>query len=238
MVKNKTLVIHQPSFLPWIGFFDLLDLADIYIIYDDVAFDKNGWRNRNKIKTSSGTKWLTIPVKTSGRFGQLNKDVIIDNVQHWKKKHKDSVFFSYKKASQFQEVYNLIEPIWNLKSEFLLDYQIFALRLIIDFLKIDIEIILASELLIRHETDDRQERLINLCLEKEANTLLNGSAGELLYSTTDFAENEISLKFQDYQHPKYAQLHGPFVPYMSIIDLLFCEGNKSLALIQKGRNFK
>jgi hypothetical protein len=230
-------MIHQPSFIPWLGFYDMLDAADEYIIYDTVQFDKNGWRNRNKIKLVDGVLWLTIPVQTSGNSKQINKDIKVQEVNAWKKKHLNSIYHSYKRAPFFDEIYKIIEPIWKLNSNFLLDYQLSGLQATVNYLEIKTKVRLASELQFVSSSSDKQARIIDLCKYVGANTYLNGAAGSELYQKEIFKNENIGLYFQNYKHPQYSQLHGKFIGHLSILDLLFCEGKESLNFIRAGRNF-
>ncbi|MFQ5952896.1 MAG: WbqC family protein, partial [Candidatus Omnitrophota bacterium] len=233
IVGVKRVAIIQPGYLPWLGFFELMASSDIFIVYDDVQFDKNGWRNRNKIKTIHGVQWLTVPVLTKGKNWPKNNDVFIKD-KRWKRKHLRSIEQYYAKAKYFGEVFPIMEKGLKIGADKLIDYDMFFIREMAKYMNINTDIFLSSELGI--EGDDKAGRLINICKHFDATHYYNGAAGKKLYKKEDFLKHGIELEFQDYKHPCYEQLHGDFVPCLSTVDLLFNEGASSLDIILSGRN--
>jgi WbqC-like protein family len=223
-----TLVVLQPGYLPWLGYFDLLQKADVFVHYDDVQFDKHGWRNRNRVKGPKGAIWLTVPVLHRGRAGQPILDVEIDNRQDWRRKHLSTVAQSYARApfidTVLPKLQNIIERPWPR----LVDLDL----ALIDWLATEIGIATpryrASELDV---SGDRNERLINLCHHFSATRYISGNAAQDYLDVAQFAAAGVEVVWHDYVHPSYAQQHGEFVPYLSVLDLLLNVGRDSLAVL-------
>ncbi len=221
----------QPSYLPWLGYFDLLLKADRFLVYDNVQFDKNGWRNRNQIKTQQGAQWLTVPVLTKGQNKPTNKDIRINNLEFWSKKHLKSIEMNYRKSPFFNEIYPELERIFNQHWEFLIDLNVTFIRFFCDYLKIHTPIGFTSELPV-DLPEGKNEKLIAICKHLNVDEFYEPKGGEGYIDPEKFTENGIRLTFQNFQHPVYAQLHGPFISHLSIIDLLFNTGGQSLKYIQ------
>lgn len=225
--------ILQPGYLPWLGFFEQMYRSDIFVIYDDVQYDKNGWRNRNRIKTANGIQWLTVPVMF--KFGEAQKvnEILIDNKSHWRKKHLLSIAHSYSKTPFFKEYIGLFQDTYSREWEYLIDLDLHFILKIREFLGLpDRPLIRSSSLNIE---GDRMDRLVNICRHFHADVFYEGAAGAQYIDPGDFKRYGIDVVFQNYQHPLYKQLYGEFVPYLSIIDLLFNCGSKSLDVLL-GRN--
>jgi len=222
-------VIMQPGYLPWLGFFELMSKSDIFIIYDNVQYDKNGWRNRNQIKTPNGPQWLTVPVLIKNK-PKIN-EVKIDNRQNWNKKHLKALELNYKKTSFFDKYYENFEKILLKKWERLLDLDMALIRELNKALGLKKEIKLASS--IKINASDKVERLIKICKHFKVNTFYEPAGGKnyLEPKKGEFKKEGIKLIFQNYKHPIYKQLYGEFIPNLSVIDLLFNEGKNSLKII-------
>lgn len=221
--------ILQPGYLPWLGFFEQIYKSDVFVIYDDVQYDKGGWRNRNRIKTPSGVLWLSVPVLFNLSEAPLITEIKIDNKVNWRKKHLTSIRQNYAKSKYFNDYIMFFEDAYAREWEFLIDLDMFLISGLNKNLGIeDKEIVRSSTLNIR---GDRIERLINLCKSFGADTFYEGISGKHYIEEELFQQNGISIEYQDYQHPVYRQLYGEFVPYLSVIDLLFNHGKESLAII-------
>lgn len=225
-----TLVVLQPGYLPWLGYFDLLKKADVFVHYDDVQFDKHGWRNRNRIKGPKGAVWLTVPVLHSGRSGQSLLDVEIDNRQNWRRRHISTVTQLYARAAYgvafLPKLSEIIDRPWSR----LLDLDFALIDWLAETLGIATRQHRSSELGI---DGDRNERLINLCRHFGATRYLSGNAAHDYLDVLAFAAAGIQVAWHDYPHPDYAQLHGDFVPYLSVLDLLLNKGDASLAVLSR-----
>lgn len=223
---NRIAVL-QPSYLPWLGFFEQMMSVDTFVFYDDVQYTKNDWRNRNRIKTKEGFLWLTIPVKGSMRL-QI-REVRIDSSKKWQEKHRKTITQIYSKSPYFEEVSTFLEPLWTNRYEVLLDVIRDSIVLIAEYLNIETKIILSSEL---HVTGDKNEKLVNICKILSASQYYSGLAAQNYLDNTLFKENGIEVAFQHYKHPIYPQMHGDFVSHLSIIDLLFNCGKKSRQILK------
>ena len=221
--------ILQPGYLPWLGFFEQVYSSDIFVIYDDVQYDKHGWRNRNRIKTANGIQWLTVPVHVSLKEPLLIKEVRIDNSQNWTKKHLLSIKQNYAKAPFYEDYKTIFEEVYSREWEYLFDIDTYFIeRLMESFLIRGKKIIRSSSLDIE---GDRIERLIGICRMFKADTFYEGAAGRNYIDVSQFAPHGIKVQYQDYKHPIYNQLYGGFVSHLSAIDLLFNHGPESLSIL-------
>ena len=221
--------ILQPGYLPWLGFFEQMYKSDVFVIYDDVQYDKEGWRNRNRIKTANGIQWLTVPVMVRLETHPLVHEVKIDNKTNWRKKHLSSIRQNYSKAPYFKEYIAVFEEAYLKEWECLMDIDMYFILRLTECLGMENKKIVKSSTL--NTTGDRIERLINICKLFNADTFYEGAAGRNYIDDADFAKHGIKVEYQDYKHPVYKQLHGDFVPYLSVIDLLFNHGKESLAIL-------
>jgi len=230
--KNMIITIHQPEYLPWIGFFDRINKSDIFVILDDVGYQKNGFINRNKIKTKDGWQWLTIPVK--GRsFNKKINEVLIDNGKDWQKKHISLLKDNYSKASYFKEYYSFLEKTFSKNWENISDLDIYLIKNITDFLEIRTKIEKASILGVESE---KTNRLVDICKKFKADTYLSGPGGKNYMDLNLFKKQGIKVVFQEFSHPEYSQqfIEKGFLHGMSVMDLLFNTGGKSLEIIKLG----
>lgn len=222
------LVILQPGYLPWLGFFDQMNWADVFVIYDDVQYTKNDWRNRNQIKTANGAVWLTVPIQF--HLGRVIKDIKLSENYNWAKSHVKSILYSYAKAKYFNQYFPKIKDIIETKYGYLIELNMALTTYLNQVLGIQTKIIHSSSLNIKGE---RTERLINICREFEATDYLTGDAAKNYLDIDLFKKNHINVKYQNYKHPVYTQLWGDFIPYLSVIDLLFNCGPESLNILSK-----
>jgi len=229
---NRVAII-QPGYMPWLGFFELMSSSDIFVIYDDVQFDKNGWRNRNRIKTPQGAQWLTVPVLTKGRDKPGNNEILIKG-RYWEKKHLKAIKQNYARAGYFDDIFSILAECIEPGAGRLIDIDLRIITAVKEYLGIGAEILLSSSMGI--QSDEKQTRIIDICRSLRATHYYNGEAGKKLYSGEDFKKNGIILEFQEYRHPVYRQLYGDFISHLSVIDLLFNEGKRSLGIINSGRN--
>jgi hypothetical protein len=210
------VAIHQPQYLPWLGYFDKIDQADCFVLLDDVQFKKNEWQNRNKIKTAAGWQWLTVPVLH--RFPQRICEVRINRTDPWSRKHLQPFF---------EEIY---AREWTL----LLDLNLATIAYLAEALGIQTKLVLASSLPVPAELE-ATDRLIAICQAVGANTYLSGVGGREYLDLAPFKEAGIGVLFQAFQTRLYPQRFGAFVPDLSIVDLLFNCNDHSLQIIRQGR---
>ena len=228
--RGRTLVVLQPGYLPWLGFFDQLRRADVFIYYDDVQYDKHGWRNRNRIKTQTGPQWLTVPVLHHGRALPRILDVEIDRRQQWARKHVASLRQAYARAAYAAQYLPELEEMLGRPWERLVDLDIALVEMMSRWLGLSRRIERSSEL---NVPGQQSERLLRLCQHVGAARYLSGSAARVYLDAGLFERNGISVEWQDFAHPIYRQLHGDFVPYLSTIDLLLNCGDESLAVLER-----
>ncbi len=221
------VTIHQPNFLPWLGFFDKVDQSDLFILLDNVQFEKNDWQNRNRIKGPDGAQWLTVPVYH--KFPQTVAEVRIDNRTNWRRKHWNAIVSNYRKAAFFAQYAPQFESVYQCEWEQLIALNLHLLRLVFELTGIRTPCRLASEIPVDGVSS---ERLSALCEAAGANVYLAGAGGHDYLDTTSFDRKNIQVAFQSYPHPIYPQLFGEFVPYLSIFDLLMNCGDQSLSVIR------
>ncbi|HOC02761.1 MAG TPA: WbqC family protein [bacterium] len=229
--KDEEIIIgiHQPNFLPWLGYFYKITKSDIFVLLDNVQYTKNSFINRNKIKTSQGDHWLTVPV--SFKFGDLIKDVTIDNNIDWRKKHLKTFELNYKKAPHFDEIYNFLERVYYKKEWiFLADFNIELIVEICCFLDMNKKFIKASSLNILGKSTDL---LINIVKNLNGDIYLSGKGGQQYQDESKFNKENIKLIYSDFKHPVYRQLWGEFIENLSIIDILFNLGKESKIFLTK-----
>jgi len=216
-----TLVVLQPSYLPWLGYFDQMSTADVFVWYDDVQFDKHGWRNRNRIKGPKGPLWLTVPVLHTGRSLQAISEVEINNRLSWSRKHLRSVEQLYARAPFSSDVLRRLSDILPRPWQYLVDLDIATTEWLAHEFGIGTPRHRASQLGIE---GDRNTRLINLCRHFQATRYISGDAARDYLDVAQFAAAGIEVVWHAYQHPQYPQLHGDFISHLSALDLLLNAG--------------
>ncbi len=227
-------VILQPSYIPWRGYFDQIRRADLFVFYDDVQYDKRGWRNRNQIKTAHGKQWLTIPVNSrgaqTGRIPIHKISIVWD--QPWNTDHLQSLRHSYGKAPYFGRYFPLLEEFYNRHDEWLADFTI------------ALTIRLAQELGIRQTrflrssgleaTGQKTDRLISILRQVGATHYLSGPSAKDYIEPEKFAKAGVTLEYMQYDYPEYPQFYPPYDPSVSILDLMFMTGPEALKYFDKG----
>jgi hypothetical protein len=225
-----TVAILQPGFLPWLGFFDQMHRADHFVYYDDVQFDKHGWRNRNRIKTANGVAWVTVPVRHGGLHGQSILDTEIDHSKNWARKMLASIKQSYARSPHCQSYIEELTHAWcDDPPARLLDLDMRTTELMRKWLGIATPVLRSSELGIQGGQTDR---LVAICKHLKADTYLSGNAAKDYLQQDLFDAAGISVVWQNYEHPIYPQLHGEFVPFLSAIDLILNLGPESGSVIR------
>lgn len=223
-----TVVILQPGYLPWLGFMDQVIRSDIFVYYDDVQFDKHGWRNRNRIKSPNGPRWLTVPVLNKGKFGQTNLEVEIDNRQPWAHKHIATTRQFYASAPHLKMYLPELEELLCSGWDNLVDLDLAVVNLICEWLHVKRKMVRSSELGI---SGTKSERLLKICQNFGATNYLSGDSAKDYLDVDLFAENGVSVEWQQFNHPVYPQLHGEFIPYLSVLDMLLNVGEKGFDLL-------
>jgi hypothetical protein len=230
--------IMQPTFLPWLGYFDLIDQADIFVFFDDVQLTKRSWQVRNRIKTKNGELYLTVPIKKTGiRDEILICKALISYDEQWQDKILKSVSNNYSKAPFFRDVFIFLSEILSDKHETLSNLNTTIITGISQKIGLETEFIYSSRL--NGIEGKKDTRLVNICKAIDADQYISPQSSSIYIEVEKpggiFNENNITLIYQEYLHPIYRQLHGEFIPYMSIIDLLFNYGfHESCNVIRTG----
>lgn len=224
--------INQPAYLPWLGYFNRIAKSDLHIVLDHVQYEKNSFTNRNRIRSHQGPSWLTIPLKTKGRFGSLSINSLeISENNLWRKKHWDSLRFSYAKSPFFKDYSDRLEACYLEPQSNLNNLLKMSNAYLLECLGIDTPVIFSSDLGI---TSVKEQLIIDLCKAVEADTYLSGPMGRNYLVPEDFNKAGIELLYHDYIHPQYYQFQrGEFIPQLSVVDLLFNEGMKSRRIINQ-----
>ena len=219
-MKKKVAVI-QSNYIPWKGYFDIINDCDTFVFYDDVQFTKNDWRNRNKIKIEGGTHWLSVPVGTE--LNRLIKEVKIQPGP-WGRKHFKSIEQFYLKTPYFKMYRDFFADVYmDKKWEYLSELNHYIIKSIAkDFLKVETEFVCSDTY---NPEGKRLERLIDLLKKCGAEEYVSGPSAQSYIDENEFLKNGIEIKFKDYTgYPEYPQLHPPFEHYLSVLDLLFNTG--------------
>lgn len=220
--------IIQPCFIPWLGYFEQIEIGDVFVYLDDVQYTKKDWRNRNKLKTAYGIKNIHVPVQKTNR-DTLIKDVLISYNEPWQKNIENKLTEWYKKSPYFNEVMELITPLIHTRYEKLVELNYHLNLAIMNYMGIHTPIRFSSE--VPKNTDDKNLRIIEICQYFNADVLYDGKSAQNFIDTETFRQQGIEIIFQDYQHTPYQQLHDDFVPYMSVIDLIMNEGKQAKSII-------
>jgi hypothetical protein len=226
------LTAHQPVYLPWLGLFHKIALSDAFCYFDDVQYLKKDWNNRNKIKTSHGEIWLTVPVLTKGHRKKKIREIEINNSINWQRKHWKSIYLGYKKAPFFSKYSDFFEDVYKKEWLYLTDLNEYMLKYLLKELGISIKYYKASKL---NFEGYKSALVLDMCKRLGANLYIFGALGRDYVDVDIFNRNGVNVYFQDYRHPTYSQLGGDFISHLSIIDLLFNIGKeRSLEVIMEG----
>jgi len=227
------LAIHQPHYLPWLGYFAKWSAADLFVFLDTVQYEKNGWQNRNRIKTRDGTRWLTVPVRA--RLGTPIRDVLVDAGQPWRARHVAAIESAYGGARCWARYRDELHGLYRREWELLTPVALASAEWLARALGITTPTRLASEIgLPDRLAPDATARLVALCRAVGADTYLAGRDGALYMDMAQFQAAGIAVETQQYEHPVYAQQHGEFVPSLSAVDLLLNHGDEALGILCEG----
>lgn len=224
------LTAHQPVYLPWLGLFHKIALAEKYCIFDVAQYQTKDYNNRNKIKTNAGAIWLTVPVESKDHFEKRIADVRIIN-NGWNRKHIKSIELAYKKAPHFEQYFPPMRELLSREFELLTELNTRMLELLLRQLGISIPAVRAADLALEGKKSDL---VLDMCLKLGADVYIFGAQGRNYADVDSFLRAGVKPYFQDYVHPQYHQMHGAFEPYMSVIDLLYNEGPASLQILMSG----
>ena len=221
--QQKKLMVCQSNYIPWKGFFDAINIVDEFIIYDDMQYTRRDWRNRNKIKTAQGVRWLSIPVQVAGKYSQKINETLVSD-KEWAARHWRTIQSNYSRSpyssdySQiFEALYAQADGLMHLSS-----INFLFIRAICDILRIKTRITWSSDYTL---SGTRNRRLVDLCKQARATHYYSGPSAKCYLDEELFTDKGFTVRYFDYSdYPVYRQRFGPFEHAVSIIDLLFNEG--------------
>jgi hypothetical protein len=223
--------IRQPGYFPYIGFFKKIQSCNIFVYLDDVQYERGDWDNRNKIKTSNGSMWLTVPVYN--KSGQKLNEVQISYDTNWNIKHIKAIELNYQKTLYFSNYWDSLKNILEKKWSKLIELNLALIEYVNQALDINTQTIRSSDLKINSVGS---QRLMDICKKLKGSTYLSGEMGKDYLDEKIFHKENIKVIYEKFQHPTYSQIHGSFIPNLSILDLLFNEGEKSKDILLKSKN--
>jgi len=235
--NSRIIAVMQPTYFPWLGYFDLIDQSDVFILYNDVQLSKQSWQTRNRIPTANGITLISLPIKKCA-LDTIIKDAQIDNTKPWQKKLLRTMQLNYAKASHFEEIYGWLSALLEQNYHSLQELNSTFIMETAKKIGINTQFHFSSELNIN--ATDRVDRLIELSKKSSCNVYLSttGSYGYLAEENGDnrFKEHGIILAFHNYKPVSYSTGKLPFEPYMSVLDTLFhCGFVGTLEIIRAGR---
>ena len=217
----KKVAIMQPTFFPWLGYFSLLDAVDEFVFLDDIQFEKRSWQQRNRIKISDEPRWLTIPVNSKGKYDQIINEVTLIESQKNKKNILKTIYHTYKKSKNFEEIYPELEFVILKETDKLVELNIEFIKFVCKLLKIDTVLTKSSSL---NCNGIKDERLVNICILLFSKHYIAPPGSEqYIVKGNHFNENRIKVSYFYYEHPIYDQLGQKFIGYLSILDLIMNE---------------
>lgn len=223
----KKVAIMQPYFLPYIGYWQLINSVDEFVVYDNIEYTKKGWFNRNRILEIDHDRLFTIPIKKDSDFLPVVDRQLSMDSQKENSKTLRIIQVNYKKAPYFDTVYPLIESCFQFESQNLFDYILNSINIICDYLDIKTKITISSSIKIDHSLK-AEKKVIQICKAQNASTYINPIGGTELYSFDEFRDNHIDLNFIKAKSITYNQFRDPFVPWLSIIDVLMFNDRNSV----------
>ena len=223
--RAKRIAVVQSNYIPWKGYFDVIGSVDEFVLLDDAQFTRRDWRNRNRVKTPDGLKWLTIPVEMKGKYDQAVKDTRISDPS-WREKHWKSLRHAYSRAPCFSQFEARIEEVYQAASDELLSQINHRfLTAICGILGIGTKITWSMDYVV---SGRKSELLVDLCRQAGATEYLSGPTARTYLDTSLFEEAGIDVIWMDYDgYPEYDQLHPPFDHHVTILDLIFHTGTKA-----------
>lgn len=220
----------QPTFMPWLGYFNIIKSSDIFVFLDDVQFKKRSWHQRNKILINKKEGYLTIPAISKSRFNQKINEVIMDNDQQWKIKHIKTLKNNYSKHEYFDETFSIINAIYQNNYEKLLDLNVNFIKSVLNFLSIETKIIFSSQF---NLSSSKENRILELCKIIKAKKYISPIGSKIYLKDGEiFKKNNIELEYIDYQYKVYKQKKiEKFVPRLSVIDAMFNLGKNTIEIL-------
>ncbi len=223
----KSLAIMQPYFFPYIGYFQLMNAVDEFVIYDNIEYTKKGWINRNRILVNGKDEYITLPLRKDSDYLQVKDRFLADSWKQDRQKLLNKVRESYRKAPYFQDVYMLVENCLMYDNHNLFDFLFHSINIIKDYLSISAKLTVSSSVNIDHSMKS-ESKVLALCKALNAGNYINPIGGLDLYSKKTFWENSVHLNFIKSDLIEYSQLGNGFIPWLSILDVLMFNEEKKI----------
>tara|TARA_B110000977_G_C11052215_1_gene482739 strand:+ start:626 stop:1336 length:711 start_codon:yes stop_codon:yes gene_type:complete len=224
---SKKVAIMQPYFFPYIGYFHLIKSVDEFVIYDNIQYTKKGWINRNRILSNGEDKILTIPIKKDSDYLNIQDRIIADSWSKDKNKLLNTINNSYKKSPQFNNIFPIVHECLSSLEVNLFKFILNSLTILNSYLEIKTKIITSSDISIDHSLKS-QDKVMAICKNLKATTYVNAIGGQELYNVEDFSNKDIKLKFVKSNPLVYKQYKNEFIPWLSILDVLFFNDKKDI----------
>ena len=221
------LAIMQPYFLPYIGYFQLMNAADEFVVYDNIEFTKKGWINRNRILVNGKDSYITLPLKKDSDFLDVRDRYLADTWPFEKKKMLNRIVEAYRKAPQFGAAYPLIEKCVTFDKANLFKFILNSLVVIKQYLEIQTSFVISSTVPIDHALK-ADKKVIAICKARKADAYLNPIGGLQLYNREGFKAEDIDLHFIKSAECAYRQYNYDFVPWLSIIDVMMFNSKEQI----------
>lgn len=230
---SKKIAILQSNYIPWKGYFDLINMVDEFILYDDMQYTRRDWRNRNKIKTPQGLQWLTIPVEIKGKFFQKINETKVSE-KDWAKKHWQTILRNYSKSKYFKDYKDIFEELYlTCDEEYLSQINYKFITTINEILEIKTKLRWSSEFeLVTGQT----EKLLGICKDCDADIYLSGPAAKDYFNEELAKQENIKVEWMDYSgYKEYEQLNPTFEHGVTILDLIFNKGDRAKEFMKSFR---
>lgn len=234
-MNDKIAVIHQPDFLPYLGFFDRLVKADVYVILDNVQYVRNSsraWTSRDKIKTQYGEKWITVGTQKAPRDTAINQILLLQD-DKWRKDSLNLIIENYKRSPFFEEIMPYLSELYDYSCDKMMDFNMKSIEILMDLFGITIEMVMASDL---KPVGKNNTLLVDILKKMDCHKYLSGVGARDYYDPEPYQTAGIEVIWQDFIHPVYSQqFDSAFIPYLSSIDLLFNCGIEKSRRILRGQ---
>lgn len=227
----KSIGIMQPYFMPYIGYFQLIEAVDEFIIYDNIQYTKKGWINRNRILTGGTDKYITLPLKKDSDFLDVRERFLSETFEP--RKLLRQIETAYRRAPYFQETYSFLEPVIQYRETNLFQYIYHSVTKVCEYLEIRTPIVISSHLTYDN-TLKSQEKVIAICKERQCDRYINAIGGMELYRADDFAKENMELYFIQTERMEYPQFHNDFIPSLSMIDVMMFNSKAEIRSMLKG----
>jgi hypothetical protein len=223
------IAIMQPGYMPWLGFFELAANCDIFILLDDVQCGIKSWRNRNRIRSSGGWIWLTVPLLHKGKSGQLINEARINDEGNWRRKHLAAIKINYSRAAFYEKYIGFFEELYGREWEYLAELDTHIVSFLCREFGIVTPLYRSSGLNLRRASGNL--KILEICRRFNAGELYDSAGARPFIDSKLFEDDGVKVSFQSYEHPVYRQVYDPFIPCMSAVDLLFNEGGRGGLII-------